>query len=81
MAFKQFLSSKIAIFGLLILFIYNYRDYFPWTIFYKVFTDDIERWHKKLKKDNIPVVQNHIQMLDEMVDKMKDEIEKMKESK
>ncbi|CAG8468019.1 2537_t:CDS:2 [Funneliformis mosseae] len=51
------------------------RDYFPWTIFYKAFTEDVESWHQKLETDNITVSRNKIQSLDEMAD----EIAKMKD--
>ncbi|CAG8454614.1 1796_t:CDS:2 [Funneliformis caledonium] len=51
------------------------RDYFPWTIFYKAFTEDVESWHQKLEADNITVSRNKIQSLDEMAD----EIAKMKD--
>ncbi|GBC09753.1 hypothetical protein RclHR1_00910003 [Rhizophagus clarus] len=55
------------------------RDYFPWTIFYKAFTEDVERWQQKLEDDNIAVSRDQIQLLNEMTDKMKDEIVKLKD--
>ncbi|PKY39702.1 hypothetical protein RhiirA4_452946 [Rhizophagus irregularis] len=55
------------------------KDYFPWTIFYEVFTEEVERWHKKLEEDNISISRNKIQLLNEMADKMKDEIIKMED--
>lgn len=59
--------------------IHNYREYFPWTIFYKAFTEDVELWQKKLEDDDISVSRNHIQLLNKMADKMKDEINKIKD--
>ncbi|CAB4381854.1 unnamed protein product [Rhizophagus irregularis] len=55
------------------------KDYFPWTIFYEVFTEEVERWHKKLEEDNVSISRNKIQLLNEMADKMKDEIIKMED--
>ena len=62
------------------MFIHDYRDYFLWTIFYKAFSEEVDNWHKKLKANNIPISQNQIRMLDEMVCKMKDETAKMYEN-
>jgi hypothetical protein len=59
--------------------IQNYRDYFPWTIFYKAFTEDVDRWHQKLEKDKIPISWNRIQKLDDMASKMEEEIAKMED--
>ncbi|GES86104.1 hypothetical protein GLOIN_2v1642411 [Rhizophagus clarus] len=55
------------------------KDNFPLTIYYEVFTEEVERWHKKLEEDNISVSRNKIQLLNEMADKMKDEITKMED--
>src|SRR5437764_292153 len=62
------------------LLIYNYRDYFPWSIFYKAFIDDVDNWDQKLEASNIPITRNEIQVLDEMVSKMKDEVAKLNEN-
>ncbi|CAB4431420.1 unnamed protein product [Rhizophagus irregularis] len=55
------------------------KDYFPWTIFYKAFTEDVELWQKKLEDDDISVSRDQIQLLNKMADKMKDEINKIKD--
>ncbi|RGB33558.1 hypothetical protein C1646_761548 [Rhizophagus diaphanus] len=55
------------------------KDYFPWTIFYKAFTEDVELWQKKLEDDDMSVSRDQIQLLNKMADKMKDEINKIKD--
>ncbi|RGB33363.1 hypothetical protein C1646_761819 [Rhizophagus diaphanus] len=55
------------------------KDYFPWTIIYEVFTEEVERWYKKLEEDNVSISRNKIQLLNEMADKMKNEITEMED--
>ena len=55
------------------LFVYNYSDYFPSTITYEAFTEDVNKWPKKLEEGNIP-----IPWKDDSTDKIKSEMDKMK---
>ena len=34
----------------------NYSDYFPSTITYEAFTEDVNEWPKKLTGGNIPIL-------------------------
>ena len=66
------------------LFIYNCRDYFPWTITYEAFTKDVDKWTKNLKKTKIQFHRSitkpdNIQTLNGMAGKMKDEIDEKKD--
>jgi gas vesicle protein len=56
------------------------RDYFPWSIIYEVFTEDVDEWSKKFEAPISCEMESEIKdVIAKIKDEIKDEMAKIKD--